>query len=98
MAFSKGNALRLAEHAIREGALAQRGRLARGSDGQLTVNDRNVSEWLGQYEGRELIILLVPIEVSQPERSRQCGVCGRDYEGPECPHCASARARLRTWS
>jgi hypothetical protein len=95
MTLSRAGALRLAEQAIREGALALRGRLVRGENGQLKVDDRSVTGWLGQYEGREVIILLAPMEANGPERSRQCAVCGRDYDGPECPHCSSARARLR---
>ncbi len=95
MSFSKVNALRLADHAMREGAVALRGHLERDGDNQLRIDGRSVSEWLGQYEGCDLIILLAPMEAGQSERTRQCGTCGRDYDGAECPHCASARARLR---
>jgi hypothetical protein len=95
MSLSKVNALRLADHAIREGAAALRGRLERGEDSQLRIDGRSVSDWLAQYEGCELIILLAPMETGQPERALQCSACGRDYVGAECPHCASARARLR---
>jgi hypothetical protein len=95
MALSKVSALRLANQAISEGAAASRGRLVRGEDGQLKIGERNVSEWLGQYEGYELILIAAPMDTGLLDRSRQCNVCGRDYEGPECPHCARARARLR---
>jgi hypothetical protein len=95
MALSKGSALRLANHALSEGAVALRGRLAHGEDGQMKIGDRSVSEWLGQYEGYELILIAAPMDASLPERNQSCNVCGRDYEGPECPYCSRARARLR---
>jgi len=93
--LSKANVLRLASYATSEGAGALRGLLRRGPDGRLALGERNLDEWLGQYEGREVIVILAPIGDELHSQPRQCGICGRDYEGAECPHCASARARLR---
>jgi hypothetical protein len=95
MALSKASALRLANHAVGEGAAALRGRLTYGEDGRVRVGDRNVSEWLGQYEGCELILIAAPMDIDASERRQSCNVCGRDYEGAECPYCSRARARLR---
>jgi len=95
MALSKASALRLANHAIGEGAAALRGRLTFSEDGRLKIGDRNVSEWLQQYESFELILIAAPMDIGSPERNQPCNVCGRDYEGPECPYCSRARARLR---
>jgi len=95
MALTKPNALRLASYAMNEGALALRGQLLRDEDGQYNVGDRNMSEWLAQAEGNEVIIILASVDTTAHTRYRQCDICGRDYEGEECLHCASARARLR---
>ena len=95
MSLSRANAMRLAEHAMKEGAVALRGHLKRGEDSHLRLDGHSVTEWLGQYEGSELIILVATMEAAQSEHTRQCSACGRDYQGVECPHCAAARARLR---
>jgi len=42
-----------------------------------------------------VIIILASVDTTAHTRLQQCYVCGRDYEGDECPHCATARARLR---
>jgi len=78
-----------------EGAVALRGRLALDDDGQFTVGDRSLSELLRQHEGSELVVILAQVDASPHLHTRQCGTCGHDYEGDECPRCASARARLR---
>ena len=95
MALTKPNALRLASHAMNEGAVALRGQLLQDENAQYNIGDRNLSEWLAQAEGNEVIIILASVDTATHTRFRQCGVCGRDYEGEECPHCATARARLR---
>ena len=95
MALTKASALRLTGLAMQEGAVAVRGRLSQGEGGEYRVGDRNLSECLTQYEGREVIVILAPVDNALHAQVRQCGVCGRDYEGDECPFCAKARARLR---
>jgi hypothetical protein len=95
MTLSKANALRLANRAMEDGAVVWRGFLAQGDDGQFTIGDRNLSEWLSRYAGQEVIVVLGRIDAGAPTQLRQCSACGRDYEGPECPHCSQARARLR---
>lgn len=95
MAVSKASALRLAGNAIDIGAMALRGPLLLDEKGQFAVGDRNLSEWLSQYADQEVIVILAVVDAGLQAQVRQCGVCGRDYEGPECPHCAQVRARLR---
>ncbi len=95
MTLSKANAQRLANHATESGALVWRGSLAKGEDGQFTIGDRNLSEWLSRYAGEEVIVALGRIDAGAQTQLRQCSACGRDYEGAECPHCSQARARLR---
>ena len=95
MELSKESALRLASKAMDMGAVALRGLLSQESDGQYTVGDRNLSEWLSRYTDQQVVVILAPVDTSDHDQVRQCGVCGRDYEGAECPHCAHVRARLR---
>jgi hypothetical protein len=95
MALSKPAALRLASNALDSGAMALRGPLVRNERGEFIVGDRNLSEWLKHYVGQEVILILAPVDTNIYDQVRTCGVCGRDYEGPECPHCAEVRARLR---
>jgi hypothetical protein len=95
MTLSKASALRLAGDAMNMGAVALRGPLWQEEDGQFSIGDRNLTEWLGRYAGQELIVILAPVDTGSHTRLQQCGTCGRDYEGVECPHCAEARARLR---
>lgn len=97
MALSKASALRLASNAMDMGAAALRGPLSLEENGEFTIGDRNLSEWLSRYAGQEVVVVLAPVDTSSYDRLRQCGVCGRDYEGAECPHCAEVRARLRGW-
>lgn len=77
------------------GAVALRGRLSLEGDGQFSIGERNLSEWLSRYTGQEVIVILAAVDANVRDELRQCGVCGRDYAGTECPHCASVRARLR---
>lgn len=95
MALSKESALRLAANAMDMGAVALRGLLSKEGDGEFTVGDRNLSEWLSRYSGQQVIVILSPVDTSDQHQVRVCGVCGRDYEGVECPHCAQVRTRLR---
>lgn len=97
MALSKAAALRLASNAMDSGAVALRGLLSLDDDGDFVVGDRNLSEWLSRYLDQQVIVILAPLDTDSYNEIRQCGVCGRDYEGSECPHCAEVRARLRGW-
>ena len=95
MALSKAKALRLASDAMDAGAVALRGPLSLEENGQFSIGNRNLSEWLGRYTDQEVIVILASVDTNSEVQRRQCGVCGRDYEGSECPHCAEVRARLR---
>ena len=97
MALSKTSALRLAGNAMDMGAVALRGPLSVGEDGEFIIGDRNLSEWLRRYVGQEVVVVLAPVDTHLYDQVRQCGVCGRDYKGDECPHCTEVRARLRGW-
>ncbi len=95
MTLSKANALRLTNRAMEDGALVWRGSLAQDEDGNFTIGDRNLSEWLSRCVGQEVVVVIGRIDTGGQTQVRQCSRCGRDYEGIECPHCSQARARLR---
>jgi hypothetical protein len=92
---SKSDAQELASQAIDMGAGAVRGFLHRGEAGEWIVGSTDVNVWLGRYEDFELILLAVPIEERGTPRMKTCRTCGREYEGDACPHCQTARERLR---
>jgi len=51
-------------------------------------------EWLKQHVGHEVILVAASIGETEGQR-RTCRICGREYEGLECPHCRETRLRLR---
>jgi len=91
---SKSEAQELASQAMDMGAGALRGFLHRDEADKWIVGSTDVNTWLGRYEGLELILLALPIERGTPE-IKTCRTCGREYEGNVCPHCQTARKRLR---
>jgi hypothetical protein len=95
MAISKSDARRLTINVTELGAQVLRGLLTIGPDGA-TVNGVNVSEWLAQHVGTELMLIATPVgQAVTVSEWQTCSRCGRDYKGETCPHCAEARARLR---
>ncbi len=92
---SKSDAHELASQAIDMGARALRGVLHRGEAEKWIVGSTDVNVWLGRYEGFELILLAVPIGEGETPGVKTCRTCGREYEGDACPHCQTARERLR---
>jgi hypothetical protein len=95
MALSKAKAQQLASDAMDTGAVALRGPLTLEGDGGFTIGNRSLSEWLSRYTDQEVIVILASVDPDLDTQIHQCGVCGRDYKGSECPHCAEVRARLR---
>jgi hypothetical protein len=95
MTVSKANALRLASNAADLGAVTLSGLLSQGEDGQYFVGDRSLSDWLERNVDQEVVVVLASVEADSNGLRRTCGVCGRDFKGTECPHCARARRRLR---
>jgi hypothetical protein len=91
---SKSDVQELASQAIDMGAGALRGLLHRGEE-EWIVGSTDVNTWLGRYEGCELILLAMPIEGRGTSQMKTCRTCGREYEGDVCPHCQTARKRLR---
>jgi hypothetical protein len=90
----KSEAQVLAAEALQIGAKALRGPLRRESETEgWAVGSVKLSSWLGNYEGQELIVIVLPLDSAAARKV--CRTCGREYDGPECPHCREVRSRLR---
>lgn len=90
---SKAEAQILASEASQVGGRTLRGPVKKES-GDLFVGKVSLSSWLSEHEGREVILIVLPLE--EPGNTKQvCRTCGREYTGLECPHCREARRRLR---
>ena len=95
MAISKSEARKLAKNGLEIGAQVLRGIVNVGPDG-VTIDGRDISDWLAQYADAELVLIAAPIEqIFVEDELKTCFTCGRDYTGHKCPFCAEARARLR---
>ncbi|MFQ5611453.1 MAG: hypothetical protein ACE5H9_04910 [Anaerolineae bacterium] len=95
MPVSRSDARRLATDAMNIGANVLRGTLsANGSE--VLIGDTPLKDWLIQHAGREVVLIAARVAlVSEEPEPITCPTCGYDYIGVKCPHCASARARLR---
>jgi hypothetical protein len=93
---SKGNALKLASAAHDLGGEAVRGTLAQNEAGRWTIGYIEIESWLSRHAGQEIVLAVAAIEAEAPAAYvRTCRTCGREYEGPSCPHCEAIRSRLR---
>jgi hypothetical protein len=72
------------------------GRLHRSAeDNHWMVDDAQLSEWLAQYDGQEIVLIVASLEDDRPLPSKTCRTCGTEYVGIGCPRCREARIRLR---
>jgi hypothetical protein len=91
----KAKAQIMAAEALQIGAKTLRGSVRReGETGCWSIGSVNLSSWLDNYEGQEMIVVVFPLD-KPGATQRVCRTCGREYEGPECPHCRQVRQRLR---
>jgi len=95
MSLRKASILNLASSAYEMDLGVLRGTLEVDADGRLTVNQRNLAEWLRDYVGQEIVLVAASLEDEREAVVRTCRTCGRDYVEHECPHCRAARIRLR---
>ncbi|MEA3459093.1 MAG: hypothetical protein U9R11_00200 [Chloroflexota bacterium] len=94
MAVFKSEARKLAATAQKMGAAVLHGSLQRLDKGGWALAGTELEKWLERYRGRSLFLIAIPIRESEGG-VKTCSVCGRQYEGNECPHCREARQRLR---
>lgn len=94
MAISEAKARKLALMAQEMGAAVLRGHLQRLDEGGWALAGTELEKWLGRYKGQSLFLIAVPFR-ENAGGLKTCSVCGRQYEGAECPHCRQVRQRLR---
>jgi len=71
------------------------GILDQDEDGRWTIGDQDLSAWLAEQEGKELMLVWGLVEDDRPMEIRTCRTCGRDFRDLECPYCRANRIRLR---
>ena len=94
MSLRKAAVLDLATAAYEVDAEVKRGTLKK-VDGRWTVSDHEMNDWLNRFEGHEVVVIVASLTDDRPIEPRICRTCGRDFVGVECPHCRTARIRLR---
>jgi rubrerythrin len=92
----RASALRLASTAYDLGAEALRGTLEQNETGRWMLGHIDIESWLSRHAGQELVLAVAAIEEgTSPAYRRTCRTCGKEYDGPSCPHCDAVRSRLR---
>jgi len=94
MTISRSDARNLSSNATRTGAIVLGGQLVQEGE-HFFVNKTDVTELLENLAGQNVVIIITSVEDQPEERIKNCLTCGREYTGPECPHCARVRSRLR---
>jgi len=97
MSVRKASVLELATYAYELEAGVLRGVLRREADGAWMVDKTPLEEWLARYAGQTMVLIAASLEDDRPMERKNCGICGKKYEGLECPDCSRARRRLRGW-
>jgi len=76
------------------GSTARGTELASSDIDLMIIGDVDLQGWLREHVGHEVVLVAASIGETEGQR-RTCRICGREYDGLECPHCRDARLRLR---
>lgn len=71
------------------------GIVTQDATGRWLIGDHELSHWLNEHQGEEMVIIMGSLADDSPVASRTCTTCGRDYTDIECPTCRASRIRLR---
>jgi hypothetical protein len=71
------------------------GELRRSPQGEWSVGDVALADWLADLTGQRVYLIIAPLENDRPLPAKVCRTCGTEYTGMECPRCREARIRLR---
>jgi hypothetical protein len=83
-----------AAHELNSGVIE--GRLYRSpEDGHWMVDDSQLNEWLGKFDGQEIVLIVASLDDDHPVPHKTCRTCGTEYIGTACPRCREVRIRLR---
>lgn len=86
---------RLAASAYEMNLDVMSGSLRQDENGRWRIGDHDLTQWLQQHQGEDIVFVLGATEDERPVQPRTCRTCGRDYTDVECPHCRANRLRLR---
>jgi hypothetical protein len=71
------------------------GELHRNSQGDWSVGEISLNDWLEDFAGRRVYVIVAALDDERPLPVKVCRTCGTEYSGIECPRCREARIRLR---
>jgi hypothetical protein len=94
MSILRSEARNLSANAARVGARVLGGQLVKEGD-HFVINKTDVTKLLETLTDQNVILIVSQVRDEKKEQVKTCLTCGRNYTGPECPHCAQVRARLR---
>jgi hypothetical protein len=97
MSVRKASVLELATAAYELEAGVLRGTLELNPEGNWLIDGVDIHEWLTQYKGHQVALILASMDEDRPLRAKVCRTCGAEYFGAQCPDCRRARQRLRGW-
>lgn len=97
MSMRKASVLELATAAYELDAGVLRGVLGQSEDGAWLIDGTEVHEWLAQYRGHQVALIVASMDDERPLRAKVCRTCGSEYFGAHCPRCRRVRQRLRGW-
>lgn len=87
--------LKLASTAYEMKLDVMNGRIEKTANGRWQVGSHDLSTFLEQHQGEEIVVVLGMLDDNEPVETRTCRTCGRDYAEVECPFCRANRIRLR---
>lgn len=87
--------LKLAAEAYEMNLDVANGVLTRDEEGHWFIGRHELTDWISEHEGEELVLILGSLQDEIEVPTRTCHTCGRDYTDIECPYCRASRMRLR---
>lgn len=85
----------LASVAQKMGARVLRGPVRYGAfGGSLHVGDAEIDDLLHEMAAHEVLIIIAPLGLA-PEPRLLCPLCGRAYQGGECPACRAEQKEAK---
>lgn len=94
-AIRRAAILKLASAAYEMKLDVMNGPVTQTEDGRWRIGGHDLTAFLEQHQGEELVIVLGSLEDERAVETRTCRTCGRDYTDLECPYCRANRIRLR---
>ena len=94
-AIRRAAILKLASAAYEMKLDVMNGTVTQTESGRWQIGNHDLTAFLEQHQGEEMVFVLGSLEDERPVETRTCRTCGRDYTDLECPYCRANRIRLR---